>query len=149
MQQAGQGALGRVVLSSQRQLVVVRPWGRLLVLDGLHDPAQVRSHAGYAAALACPAITEAEPTRARQWLALVRAPLDWARYPDRSAEELAAWIQAKIARQPPVIPAEKPVVLNRFEALTQSVAQASQAEKRAQTSAASPARKPRARRKSG
>src|SRR5262249_56144444 len=57
MQQAGQGALGQVVLSSQRQLAVVRPCGRLLVLDVLHDPAQVRSHAGYAAELACPAAT--------------------------------------------------------------------------------------------
>src|SRR5215471_1097648 len=54
MQQTGQGALGRVVLSSQRQLVVVRPWERLLVLDVLHYPAQVRSHAGYPAVLACP-----------------------------------------------------------------------------------------------
>src|SRR5262249_16416570 len=90
MQQAGHGALGRVGLSSQRQVVVVRPWGRVLVLDVLHYPAQVRSHAGYAAELACPAASEAERTLARQLLALVSAPLDWARYPDRSAEELAA-----------------------------------------------------------
>src|SRR5262249_27569950 len=40
---AGQGALGRVVLSNQRQLVLVRPCSRLLVLDVLHFPAQVRS----------------------------------------------------------------------------------------------------------
>jgi DNA end-binding protein Ku len=149
MQQAGQGALGRVVLSSQRQLVVVRPCGRLLVLDVLHYPAQVRSHAGYAAELACPVTTEAERTLARQLLALVSAPLDWARYPDRRAEELAALIQAKIAQQPPAIPAEEPAVLNLFEALKQSVAQASQAEKRTQSLAASPSRKPRARKKSG
>jgi DNA end-binding protein Ku len=101
MQQAGQRALGRVVLSSQRQLVVVRPWGRLLVLDVLHSPAQVRSHAGYAAELTSPASTEAERTLARQLLALASAPLDWSRYPDRSAEELSALIQAKIAQQPP------------------------------------------------
>jgi DNA end-binding protein Ku len=50
MQQAGQGALGQTVLSSQRQLILVRSFGRLLVLDVLHYPAQVRSHAGYAAA---------------------------------------------------------------------------------------------------
>jgi len=95
MQQAGQGALGRVVLSSQRQLALVRPWGRLLVLDVLHEPARVRSHAGYAAELASPAAREAERALARQLLALASAPLDWARYPDRSAEELAALIQAK------------------------------------------------------
>jgi DNA end-binding protein Ku len=149
MQQAGQGALGRVVLSSQRQLVVVRPCGRLLVLDVLHHPVQVRSQAGYAAELACPAATEAERTLARQLLALASAPLDWARYPDRSAEELAALIQAKIAQQPPAAPAEEPVVLNLLEALKQSVAQASQAEKVAPDSAAAQSRKPRARRKSG
>ena len=149
MQQAGQGALGRVVLSSQRQLVVVRPYGRLLVLDVLHDPAQVRSQAGYAAELACPATTDAERTLARQLLALASAPLDWGRYPDRSAEELTALIQAKIAQQPSAAPAEEPVVLNLLEALKQSMAQASQAEKVAQPSAAAQSRKPRARRKSG
>ena len=107
MQQAGQGALGRVVLSSQRHLVLVRPWGRLLLLDVLHYPAQVRSQTGYAAELTSPAATEAERTLARQLLALASAPLDWARYPDRSAEELAALIQAKIAQQPPGIPDEE------------------------------------------
>jgi DNA end-binding protein Ku len=84
MQQAGQGALGRVVLSSQRQLVVVRPSSRLLVLDVLHYPAQVRSQAGYAAELASTATTDAERTLARQLLALASAPLDWARYPGPS-----------------------------------------------------------------
>jgi DNA end-binding protein Ku len=149
MQQAGQGALGQALLSSQRQLVLVRPCGRLLVLDVLHYPAQVRSHAGYAAELACPAATEAERTLARQLLALASAPLDWARYADRSTEELAALIQAKMAQQPLAAPAEEPVVLNLFEALKQTVAQASQAEEVTQRSAASPSRKPRARRKSG
>jgi DNA end-binding protein Ku len=149
MQQAGQGALGRVVLSSQRQLVVVRPCGRLLVLDVLHYSAQVRSHAGYAAGLASPAATEAERTLARQLITLASAPLDWTRYPDRSAEELAALIQAKIDQQPPAAPAEEPLVLNLLDALKQSVAQASQAERVASTSAGSQSRKPRARRKTG
>ena len=147
MQQAGQRALGRVVLSSQRQLVVVRPWGRLLVLDVLHSPARVRSHACYAAELTSPASTEAERTLARQLLALASAPLDWSRYPDRSAEEWAALIRAKIAQQPPAAPAEEPVVLTLLEALQQSVAQASQAVP--QTSAAAQSRKPRPRRKTG
>jgi len=128
---------------------VVRPYGRLLVLDVLHDPAQVRSQACYAAELACPATTDAERTLARQLLALASAPLDWTRYPDRSAEELAALVQAKIAQQPPAAPAEEPVVLNLLEALKQSVAQASQAENVAPDSAAAQSRKPRARRKSG
>src|SRR5262249_2782676 len=114
----------------------------------LHYPAQVRSHAGYPAELACPATTEVERTLARQLLALASAPLDWSRYPDRSAAELAALIQAKIAQQPPAAPVEEPVVLNWLDALKQSVA-ASQAEKGAQRSAAAQSRKPRARGKSG
>jgi DNA end-binding protein Ku len=146
MQQTAQAALGRVVLSSQRQLVLVRPCGRLLVLDVLHYPAQVRSQAGYAADQAAAAATEAEQALARQLIALASAPLDWGRYRDGSAEELAALIQAKIAQQPPT-PAEEPAVLNLLEALKQSVAQASQAVP--QTSAAAQSRKPRPRRKTG
>jgi DNA end-binding protein Ku len=149
MQQTGQGALGRVVLSSQRQLVLVRPCGRLLIVDVLHYPAQVRSPAGYATELASPAATDAERTLARQLIALARAPLDWSRYPDRGAEELAALIQAKIVQQPPAAPAEETVILNLLEALKQSVAQASQSQAEAQTSAAPQTRKPRGRRKTG
>ena len=146
MQQAGQGALGRVVLCSQRQLVLVRPGPRLLLLDVLHYPAQVRCPAGYAAELTSPAASAAERTLARQLLALASAPLDWARYPDCSAAELAALIQAKIAQQPPTVPADEPVVLNLLEALQQSVAQAGQAEPVAPTTAAPQSRKPRRRR---
>jgi DNA end-binding protein Ku len=149
MQQAGQAALGRVVLSSQRQLVLVRPCGRLLVLDVLHYPAQVRSHADYAAELAPAAASEAERALARQLIALASTPLDWGRYLDTSAEELAALIQAKIAQQLPAAPAEEPAVLNLLDALKQSVAQASQPQPVAQTPAAAKSRKPRARRKTG
>ncbi len=45
LHQAGQGALGRVVLSGQRHLVLVRAAGRLLVVHVLHYPAQVRAPA--------------------------------------------------------------------------------------------------------
>jgi Ku protein len=48
-QQAGRAALGRVVLSNQRQLVLVRAIGRLLVLDVLHYPAQVHSSVNWEA----------------------------------------------------------------------------------------------------
>jgi DNA end-binding protein Ku len=149
MQQAGQGALGRVVLSSQRRLVFVRPCGHLLVLDVLHYPAQVRCHAGYAAELAPAAASEAERALASQLIALASTPLDWARYRDTTAEELAALVQAKIAQQPPAAPAEDPVVLNLLDALKQSVAQASQPQPVTQTPAAAKSRKPRARRKTG
>src|SRR2546427_103764 len=51
LRQAGKGALGRVVLSTQRQLVLVRPAGRVLALDVLHYPAQVRAATAWEAEL--------------------------------------------------------------------------------------------------
>src|SRR5262249_53743163 len=95
------------------------------------------------------AASAAEQPLARQLITLASAPLDWTRYPDRSAAELAALIEAKRAQPPPIAPAEEPVVLNLLQALQQSVAQASQAQTVAQPAAAAPSRKPRTRRKTG
>src|SRR5216684_2382487 len=146
LQQAGQGALGRVVLSSQRQLVLVRPAGRLLVLDVLHYPAQVRGAASWAADLPASAATDAERALATKLIALSSGPLDWARYCDTRAEELAALLHAKIAQQPPATPADEPVVLHLLDALKQSVAQVGHQET-AREPAAAKSRKPRARSK--
>jgi DNA end-binding protein Ku len=145
LQQAGKGALGRVVLSSQRQLVLVRPCGRLLVLEVLHYPAQVRAAAAWEADLPPSAATDAERELAGQLIALASGPVDWARYRDSNAEELAALIQAQIARQPAAALAEEPVLLPLLQALQQSVAAARDGT--AVPSARS--RKPRARRKTG
>ena len=146
--QAGTGALGRVVLSSQRQLVLVRPAGRVLVLDVLHYPAQVRSAAAWETDIAPSAASDAERDLAGQLIALASAPLDWARYRDTSAEELSALIQAKIAQQPLPAPADEPVaILHLLDALKQSVAQVGRRE--GASSTAAPPRKPRARRKTG
>jgi DNA end-binding protein Ku len=141
-ERAGQGALGRVVLSNQRQLVLVRPSSRLLVLDVLHYPGQVRSVASWEADLPPCAATDAERELARQLIALASGPVDWTRYRDTSAEELAALIEAKRAQQPPPAVADEPVVLQLLDALKQSVAAVQQG-----TAAAEPkARKPRGRR---
>jgi DNA end-binding protein Ku len=87
---AGRAALGRVVLSTQRQLVLVRAVARLLVLDVLYYPAQVRSSVSWEAELAPGLASEAEQELAGQLIALASTPLDWTRYRDTSAEELAA-----------------------------------------------------------
>jgi DNA end-binding protein Ku len=145
LQQAGKGALGCVVLSSQRQLVLVRPCGRLLVLEVLHYPAQVRAAAVWQADLAPSAATDAERELARQLIALASGPVDWARYRDTNAEELAVLVQAQIARQPPAALAEEPVLLPLLQALQQSVAAA----RDGSAAAAARSRKPRARRKTG
>ena len=142
---AGHVALGRVVLHQQRQLVLVRPQGRLLVLDVLHYPAQVRSAGYWEADLPPCQASNAERELAGQLIALASAPLDWARYHDTSVEELAALIAAKRAQQLPPAMREEPVVLKLLDALKQSVAAACEA-----TAAAPPkARKPRGRRATG
>ena len=60
LHQAGQGALGRVVLSNQCQLVLVRASSRLLVLDVLHYPSQVRNVGSWEADLPKSAATDSE-----------------------------------------------------------------------------------------
>ena len=50
--------------------------------------------------------------------------MDWTRYRDTSAEELAALIETKRAQQGPPEVAEEPVVLRLLDALKQSVAAA-------------------------
>jgi DNA end-binding protein Ku len=148
LREAGQGALGRVVLSSQRQLVLVRPAGRVLVLDVLHYPAQVRSATSWEAAVPACAPTEAERALAKQLIALSSGAVDWGHYRDTNAEELVALVQAKIAQQPPTAPAEEPVVLSLLDALKQSVAQVEHAEMSSETTTAK-ARRPRSRRRTG
>jgi DNA end-binding protein Ku len=126
LQHAGQGALGRVVLSNQRQLVLVRASSRLLVLDVLHYPSQVRNVDSWEADLPPSAATDSERQLAEQLIALASGPVDWARYRDTSAEELAALVEAKRARQPAPTAAEEPTVLRLLDALKQSVAAARQ-----------------------
>jgi DNA end-binding protein Ku len=121
-QHAGRAALGRVVLSNQRQLVLVRALGRLLVLDVLHYPAQVRSSVNWEADLPPCTASEAEREVAAQLIRLASAPVDWTRYRDTSAEELAALVEAKRAEQGPPEATEEPVVLRLLDALKQSVA---------------------------
>ena len=145
LQQAGRGALGRVVLSNQRQLVLVRPCSRLLVLDVLHYPAQVRSAACWEADLPASAATEAERALAGQLIALASGPVDWARYRDTQAEELAVLIETKRAQQPLPEATAEPVVLRLLDALQQSVAAARQGLESAEPKA----RKPRGRRITG
>ena len=83
----------------------------------------------------------AEQELAAQLIALSSGPLDWSRYRNTSAEELAALLQAKIAEQPAAVPAEEPVaVLQLLDALKQSVAAVE-----SWTRPGSKARKPRAR----
>jgi DNA end-binding protein Ku len=123
MRQAGKAALGRVVLSEQRQLVLVRPVGRVLAVDVLHYPAQVRSATAWQAELPDSTAVAEELRLARQLMDTASSPLDWSRYRDTRAAELAALVAAKVAKQPPPAPAEEPAeTLQLLEALKRSVA---------------------------
>jgi DNA end-binding protein Ku len=124
LHEAGKAALGRVVLSSQRRLVLVRPAGRVLALDVLHYPAQVRRATAWESDVPACAATAAELDLASKLIAMGSGPVDWTRYRDTSAEELTTLIEAKIANQSPAAGADEPVVLHLLDALKQSVAAA-------------------------
>jgi DNA end-binding protein Ku len=119
------GALARVVLGGHRQLVLVRPLGRLLALDVLHYPAQVRATASWDVELPDTAISTEEMQLASQLVSASTGPTDWGRYRDTNAEELAALLQAKAAGQLPTSAPEPATPMQPLlEALRQSVAAA-------------------------
>jgi non-homologous end joining protein Ku len=127
-------------------VVLVRAAGRLLVVDVLHYPAQVRSRPAWETDLSASGASEAERELARQLIALASTPLDWTRYRDTSAEELAALIEANVAKQPPQLTANEPVlVLHLMDALKQSIEQA----RNSGVEPAAKSRKPRGRRGTG
>jgi DNA end-binding protein Ku len=150
MGHAGKAALGRVVLSNHRQLALVRATGRLLVLDVLHYPTQVRMSATWQTELPASAATAAERDLAAQLIALASGSLDWARYQDTNAAELAALIEAKIARQPPAPASAEPMVLKLLDALKASVAAACDADgSHGESVTRAKTRKPRGRKTAG
>lgn len=115
-------AVGRVVLSTHRRLVLVRPTSRWLLLDLLHYPAQVRAAPQSAAAMPGDPAAAAELPLARQLLDAASGPLDWTQFRDRSAEEWAALVQAKLTQQPVEAAASPAAGGPLLEALRQSVA---------------------------
>ena len=123
LQQGGRWAIGRVVLSGTRQLVSVRPMGRLLVMDLLLYPAEVRAAATWESELPAAVGT---PEEVQLALTIIdgAGPVAWPDYRDATAEELTALIEAKIAGRALAAPlTEEPAaVLQLLDALKQSVA---------------------------
>jgi DNA end-binding protein Ku len=123
LQQGGKWAIGRVVLSTNRQLVLVRPVGHLLVMDVLHYPTEVRAAATWEGELRGSAASAEESRLAGALIEAASRPLDWSQYRDVTAEELTTLIEAKIAGRPVAAPTEEPMaVLQLLDALKQSVA---------------------------
>ncbi len=125
LQSQGKAALGRITLSGHRHVALVRPTGRLLSMHLLHDPAKVRSFAALESGLREGAVSPEQERLATMLLDSITGTVDWDRYRDDTAEKLSALIEAKIAGQPCIAPAEEPVqVLQLLDALKQSVAEA-------------------------
>jgi DNA end-binding protein Ku len=125
MRQARCWAVGRVVFSGHRSLVLVRPAGRILALDVLHYPTQVRAAQTWDADLRGGQTTAEELRLARQLIDAASGPLDWSGFRDTTAEELAALVEAKVANRPPPVAGDEPIaVLQLLDALKQSVAAA-------------------------
>jgi DNA end-binding protein Ku len=112
-------ALGRMVLSGYRQVVLVRPVDTTLVLHVLHYPEQVR---------VCPQTIwpmKQEPEEELRLTGmLIDAAdnrLDWTAYADQSAQELKCLIEAKLAGQKEEVAAPPRAILSLLDALKQSV----------------------------
>jgi DNA end-binding protein Ku len=125
MQNANKWALGKVVLSALRQLVLVRPQEKVLVMDVLHYPRQVHAAANYSAELGASGASAEELRLIRKLVDSASGPVDWSRYRDDRAEELTALIDAKIAEQPAMATANGAVgAVQLLDALKESVAAA-------------------------
>jgi non-homologous end joining protein Ku len=119
MAERSRWAVGRMVLGGQRQVVLIRPAGSVLVLHVLHYPELVRAcgFSGYSPADA----TGEELLLAGQLIDAASGAVDWASYRDETAQELRVLIEAKIQGRS----AEEesaPLILPLLQALQQSVA---------------------------
>src|SRR5215831_7647091 len=112
-------ALGRMVLSGHRQVVLVRPADTTLVLHVLHYPEHVR---------VCPQTVWPMKQEPQEELRLAGmlidasdGKVDWTAFPDQTAQELKALIEAKLAGQPVEAAASPRTILSLLDALKQSV----------------------------
>lgn len=128
MQERGRWGLGGVTMSGNRQLVLVRPAGRLLAMDVLHYPAQLRSRTVLEAELSERGGSEEELRLAGMLIDAASRTVDWQQYRDDTADKIRSLVEAKIEGRPLPAPAEEPFqVLQLLEALKQSVAAAGSA----------------------
>ena len=118
-------AVGRVVMAGHRHVAVVRPQGKLLVMDVLHDPGLLRSAAWLEAELPQLDPSPEELQLAGMLIDSACGTVDWQQYRDDTPDRLAALVEAKVAGREVVAPADEPLeVINLLDALKQSVAHA-------------------------
>ena len=137
LQQRRKWALGRMGLSGQRHLVLVRPAGRTLAVHVLFYPAQLRSCASLETELPPESISPEEQKLAGLLVDSASGKaICWSDYRDDTAEQLKALLEARLQRQPVAEPAvEESPVLNLLDALRQSVASAVDAQPTAKVAA--------------
>jgi DNA end-binding protein Ku len=136
-------ALGWVVISGRRDLVLVRPVSRLLVMHVLHFPALIRPIASYENDLRPVSASEEELELATRLIDSACREAMWHDYRDDTSEKLLALIEAKIqGREVAPVPAEEVPILQFLDALKQSVQSASRNGKPVKPQARSP-RSPR------
>lgn len=125
MRSRNRWGIGRVAMSGHRHAVIVRPLGRLLVMDVLHDPGLLRSPAWLEAELQQLDASPEELQLAAMLIDSSSGAVDWQHFRDDTPDRLAALVAAKVAGQEVVAPTEEPVqVIQLLDALKQSVAQA-------------------------
>jgi DNA end-binding protein Ku len=135
-------AIGRVVMSGHRHTVIVRPLGRLLVMDVLHDPGLLRSGAWLEAELQPIHASAEELQLAAMLIDSASGAVDWRQFRDDTPDKLAALVAAKVAGQEVLAPTEEPVqVIQLLDALKQSVAQAQSTATSAKPAGDSPRRR--------
>jgi DNA end-binding protein Ku len=118
-------AVGRIVMSGYRRLVLIRPTGAVLGMHVLHYPAQVRPAATWEAQLRPTPVADSEKNLAGQLIDAHTQPVNWSEYRDDRTEQLAILVQAALDQRPPIAaPAEPVPILSLVEALQQSVAAA-------------------------
>jgi non-homologous end joining protein Ku len=125
LRERGKWAVGQVVLSGHRHVVLVRPAGQVLTLHVLHFPSQLKPSAGPELQLRQAAIGPEESRLASLLLDSRSSSVPWSSYRDDRADQIRRLIEAKLRGQALLEPpAEEPPLLPLVEALKQSLAAA-------------------------
>lgn len=139
---SGRWAIGRVVMNGHRHTVIIRPLGKLLVMDVLHDPGLLRSSAWLEAELQPIDASKEELQLAAMLIDSASGAIDWRQFRDDTPDKLSALVAAKVAGQEVLAPTDEPVqVIQLLDALKQSVAQAQSATTSARPAANGPRRR--------
>jgi DNA end-binding protein Ku len=148
---AGKVGVGKLALYGREYLVAVKPQGRGIVMYTLHHAAEIRSIDQVDDLNSVPtSVKPAEMKLAQQVIATFEGPLDLASYTDEYRAGLQQIIDAKIAGQEVVAPAqEAPAkVVNLMDALRKSLDTVSASKKKpAKAVSTAPAARAAAKRK--